>query len=583
MDQKFHDNEYLNLIRRVLETGAQKGDRTGTGTISKFAEQLRFDLTGNSIPLLTTKKMHTKSIIHELLWFLAGDTNIKYLNDNGVRIWNEWSSPEGNLNNVYGAQWRRWEKTNWMGSVEEIKLRTDQGIDKCFIPERLTTPRTPPKLDPTDDIVGTRRTNNDGHSFVVIQKIVSTGAKNSKYLIEFEKTGSQVEVLRPNLRRGQVSDPHTKTVFGEGCIGVYNEHPTYYTQAYNLWYNMMKRCYDTTYPEYQLYGGDGVFVCQQWRCFSNFLRDIHNIPFFNNWAEQPSEYDLDKDYYVGKCYSPSTCIFLPKHYNRILSNLTGSKYIATHNETGEIHEFTVQRWFAEQVGIEHSQVISTALKSKGKTKNWTFTEIQPQDGYIFRQQMVVDQIAQVINQLRNNPNDRRIIVSAWNVGEIDQMALPPCHAFFQFWSRELTLSERTDWFSDNGHGTKREDTESDDEIHAYYDKHNVPRRALSCHLYQRSCDIGLGVPFNVAQYSILVHMIAQVTGHIAEEFIWTGGDTHVYNNHIDQLTSQVDRTPFASPILLLNSEVKEIEDFTFDDFKVIDYVSHPTIKMAVSV
>lgn len=318
MQPKYHDNEYLNLIENVFKYGASKGDRTGTGTISAFAQQMRFNLTGGSIPLLTTKLLHTKSIIHELLWFLAGDTNIKYLNDNGVRIWNEWADDNGNLGPIYGAQWRNW-------------------------------------------------------------------------------------------------------------------------------------------------GGDA------------------------------SLFDTGK--YNGG----------------------------------------------------------------------------------------VDQIAKVIDQLRNNPNDRRIIVSAWNVGELDQMALPPCHAFFQFWSRELSLEARTSWFGDNGHGTEREDSDTDEEIHAYYDKHNVPRRALSCHLYQRSCDVGLGVPFNIAQYSILVHMIAQVTGHIAEEFVWTGGDVHIYNNHVDQLKGQLELTPFASPVLLLNSEVKELEDFTFEDFKVVDYVSHPTIKMTVSV
>ena len=308
MIEKFHDNEYLQLIRTVLESGAQKGDRTGTGTISKFAMPMRFDLTGGSIPLLTTKKMHTKSIIHELLWFLDGDTNIKYLNDNGVRIWNEWADEEGNLGPIYGAQWR-------------------------------------------------------------------------------------------------------------------------------------------------------------------------------NWGGVPSQFNEGK--YIG----------------------------------GE------------------------------------------------------DQIARAISQLRNNPNDRRIIVSAWNVGEIDQMALPPCHAFFQFWSRELSCAERM-ILEGSGHF---------DITHEILDMRGVPRRALSCHLYQRSCDIGLGVPFNIAQYSFLVHMIAQVTNHVAEEFIWTGGDTHIYNNHIDQLTGQLDLEPFASPTLKLNSDVTEIEDFKFEDFEVVGYESHPTIKMSVSV
>jgi thymidylate synthase len=282
---KFHDLEYFHLVDTVLSKGIQKGDRTGTGTISTFALQMRFDLTNNSLPLLTSKKMHTKSIIHELLWFLAGDTNIKYLNDNGVRIWNEWADENGDLGPVYGNQWR-------------------------------------------------------------------------------------------------------------------------------------------------------------------------------NWGGEESLFDAGK-YHGG-----------------------------------------------------------------------------------------VDQISQVIDALRNNPNDRRIIVSAWNVGQIEKMALPPCHAFFQFWSREIEGSDK---------------------------------RGLSCHLYQRSCDVALGVPFNIAQYSILIHMIAQVTNHIAEEFVWTGGDTHIYNNHIDLLSEQITREPYQSPKLLLNTSVTEIDDFTFDDFEITEYESWPTIKMDVSV
>lgn len=288
---KFHDKEYLRLVDYVFKNGIQKGDRTGTGTLSTFAPQMRFDLSNDSIPLLTTKKMHTKSIIHELLWFLAGDTNVKYLQDNKVRIWNEWADADGNLGPIYGHQWRKWEKI------------------------------------------------------------------------------------------------------------------------------------------------EGATV--------NYLTD--------------------------------------------------------------------------------------PLSAKLKISH-------------------IDQIANVIDTLRNNPNDRRIIVNAWNVGQLDSMALPPCHCFFQFWSSEV-----------NG------------------------RRELSCHLYQRSCDVGLGVPFNIAQYSILIHMVAQVTGHVAREFIWTGGDTHIYINHIEQLNEQLTRDPLPSPTLKLNSEIKEIDDFTFDDFSIENYESYPTIKMDVSV
>ena len=150
----------------------------------------------------------------------------------------------------------------------------------------------------------------------------------------------------------------------------------------------------------------------------------------------------------------------------------------------------------------------------------------------------------MIHQLRTNPNDRRIIVNAWNVAEVDDMRLPPCHLLFQFWANE---------------------------------------GKLKCHLYQRSCDYFLGVPFNIVQYSILTHMIAQVTGHEASEFVWTGGDVHLYLNHLDQAREQLNRGPFKSPMLALNEDVTEIDDFVYEDFGIIDYDCHPTIKAEVSV
>jgi len=287
MTKLYHDYVYLDLINDVIENGVEKGDRTGTGTLSVFAREMRFNLETGSIPLLTTKKMHTRSIIYELLWYLKAGTNIDYLQENGVRIWNEWANADGELGPIYGYQWRKWP------------VATTAGIN-----------------------------------------------------------------------------------------------------------------YETDPPE------------------------------------------------------------------------------------------AVIKW-------KH-----------------------------------IDQIADVINKLRNNPNDRRIIVSAWNVGQLDEMALPPCHYGFQFW---------------------------------------VGNGKLSCLLNQRSCDVGLGVPFNIVQYSILTHMIAQVVGLQPGEFIWRGGDVHIYNNHIEALANQTARTPFPSPRLVLNSDVKEIDDFKFEDFNIVEYGSHPTIKLQVSV
>ncbi|KIL21333.1 Thymidylate synthase [Bacillus safensis] len=262
--------QYKELCRHVLQHGDEKGDRTGTGTISTFGYQMRFDLQ-EGFPLLTTKKLHLKSIIHELLWFLKGDTNVKYLQENGVRIWNEWADENGELGRVYGAQWRSWAS------------------------------------------------------------------------------------------------------------------------------------------------GDG--------------------------------------------------------------------------ET-------------------------------------------------------VDQIKKLIHDIEHNPNSRRLIVSAWNPGEIDQMALPPCHCLFQFY---------------------------------------VSNGKLSCQLYQRSADIFLGVPFNIASYALLTMMIAKVTNLEPGEFIHTLGDAHIYQNHLPQVKMQLEREERTLPTLRITRDVKSIFDFTFDDFVLENYDPHPHIKGEVSV
>ena len=262
--------QYLALMRDVLERGARKNDRTGTGTLSLFGHQLRFDLTAG-FPLVTTKKLHLRSIIHELLWFLQGGTNVRYLRDNGVTIWDEWADPEGNLGPVYGHQWRSW---------------------------------------PTPD---------------------------------------------------------------------------------------------------------------------------------------------------------------------------------------------------------------------GKS---------------------IDQIAEVVAQIRRNPDSRRLIVSAWNVSDIPHMALAPCHALFQF--------------------------------------HVVDRR-LSCQLYQRSADVFLGVPFNIASYAILTHMVAQQCDLGVGEFIWTGGDCHLYLNHLDQVRTQLQREPLPLPRLVLKRRPPDLFSYRFEDFEVLGYQSHPAIKAPIAV
>lgn len=262
--------QYLDLMREIRDCGARKGDRTGTGTLSLFGRQLRFDLA-DGFPLVTTKKIHVRSVIYELLWFLRGDTNVAWLRENGVSIWDEWADGRGELGPVYGKQWRAW------------------------------------------------------------------------------------------------------------------------------------------------------------------------------------------------------------------------------------------------------------LAPDGRT---------------------IDQISRVVEQLRQSPDSRRIIVSAWNVGELDQMALAPCHAFFQF---------------------------------------HVAQRRLSCQLYQRSADVFLGVPFNVACYALLVHMLAQQCDLTPGELVWTGGDCHLYLNHLEQADLQLAREPYPPPRLALQRRPPTIFDYQYEDFAIVNYQHHPAIKAPVAV
>ncbi|EAB4791433.1 thymidylate synthase [Salmonella enterica subsp. enterica] len=339
------------MMQNILDEGHVKGDRTGTGTLSVFGRQMRFDLR-KGFPLVTTKKLHLRSIIHELLWFLNGDTNTKYLEDNGVTIWREWQDENGDLGEIYGAQWRRWK---------DVKL----------VPK-----------------------------------------KNAALLEKLQDAG---------------------------------------------------------YADY----GD---------------------------ADDGS-----------------------------------------------------QMFDARVLLKEH------------------------------------DQIQTVMGQLRNDPDSRRIIVSAWNVGELDQMALAPCHAFFQFYTRELSIDERLDWFEKNlpdqfNDSRFSNEAVADDAVfHVEMDALEIPRRILSCQLYQRSADFFLGVPFNIASYALLVHMVAQQVNMVPGDFVWSGGDVHLYSNHLEQAKLQLTREPLPLAKLVIKRKPESIFDYKFDDFEIQDYVSHDPIKAPVAI
>lgn len=391
---------YLEFMRHIRDHGRLKTDRTGTGTTSVFGYQMRFDLS-KGLPVVTTKKIHMKSIIHELIWFLAGDTNVKYLQDNGVTIWDDWAVKE-----------------------EDLRLTLKQRSDLF---EAQSGPLTYP--DETTVKFG----NLPGAGSIVKESLI-------KLLDE-----RNVPTHRP------------------GVVGELGP----------------------------VYGGQW----RKWRGKALAVRD------------DGTEFETRAD------------------------------------------------------GVNWQKIIdSSAVEYE-----------------------TIDQISDVMALLNDNPDSRRIIVSAWNVGDIPQMKLPPCHSLFQFYVDDLTFGERVKIAHERGHTVEQGDVSHHTSAGEYLDYIGVPSKRLSCQLYQRSADTFLGVPFNITSYAILTHMFAQQAGMAVGDFIWTGGDCHLYSNHADQVELQLSREPRDLPQLVIKRHPASIFDYKFEDFELVGYDPHPTIKAPVAV
>lgn len=372
------DTEYFRIVNDILTNGRLKKNRTGVDTIGIFGDQAKYNVDLNAFPLLTTKKVHWPAIVYELLWFISGSTNIKYLVDNNVRIWNEWAYKK------YSDWWEN-----------RAKFYTSPENMERDIPARQENKLTQEEF---------------------VEKI------------KFDESFAN--------RWGEL---------GEGT-----------------------------------YGG-------MWRSF----------PF----------YTMDNEF-VGS------------------STVTGQG-----------------------------------------SESWVFGQ--------------VDQLQKVIDKLKTNPDDRRMIVSAWHPYWVDHCALPPCHCLFHFHTEELTLEERVEILQKQVGPVNLPKFEM--WIIQKLNEENIPHRRLNCLLYQRSNDFFLGVPFNIASYSLLTAMIAHVTNMVPGTFTHSHGDAHIYVNHLDQIKLQMSREPKALPSLWLNPEVKSLFDFKYDDIKLLNYDPHPAIKAEVAV
>lgn len=459
--------QYLELLQDVLENGVQKGDRTGVGTRSVFGRQMRFDLS-EGFPLVTTKKIHFKSVVHETLWMVSGQTNVQYLKDNGVSIWDEWHRPYSDNREL------------------------------AFIDARV----------PTD---------------------------GCEYSGDFSYAGLNL------------SESVDRKLIG-------------------IWVRMMRRCYDKKHHRYKYYGGKGVTVDINWHDPKVFIEEVKLIPHWNYKLSDWNAFQLDKDYYGARQYGIDTSVWLHESENSMYTKAVKPILVAPIGGDSQI--FICMASVARALKIPKSTVhrfvrdmpVNSLKGRNSKFSGWTFSELDssklvrlsliekgdlgPVYGYQWRKWGgQVDQIADVIEQIKENPNSRRLLVTAWNPMDIYDCALPPCHVMFQF---------------------------------------GVTEGKLSCMFTMRSNDVFLGNPFNVAGYALLTHMVAQQCDLEVGELVFSGVDVHLYSNHVEQARLQLSREPRPLPKLLLN-KAKSIFDYKYEDFKLEGYDPHPAIRGEVAV
>lgn len=446
--------QYLDLVEKIISFGNDKKDRTGTSTKSLFGYQMRFDLS-EGFPLVTVKKTWFKGVVHELLWMISGSTNIKYLVDNKVHIWDDWQDEYGTIGKGYGYQWRRWPKIELINPLESSFVFSGKSIGK---------------------IAG----------------------------------------------------------YGNNPKKITNKH------LYNIWSEMLHRCFDPKRKHFKWYGKESVVVCDQWLNYEQFEKDIKNLPGWEQKQNDSENFSLDKDYLGGKIYAPDTCMWLSNQDQRLNTRNTRLVEITLPNGS-KLFEVDI-KYFCENYDLDYSTVTKCIRNERERHKGFKFSVVDTGDKLVRIQR--IDQLTNVINQIKKNPDDRRMIVSAWNPADIDKMQLPPCHMMFQFYVHE---------------------------------------GKLSCQMYQRSADVFLGVPFNIASYALLTMMVAQVTGNQPGEFIHTIGDAHLYKNHWQQSCIMLKREPMPLARVKLNPNISNIEAFKFEDIVLEDYNHHPALKGEVSV
>ena len=380
---------------------------------------------------------------------------------------------------------------------------------------------------------------NDLHSHIWSNWADENGDLGPVYGHNWRNWGGKLSCIRQPI-------PRLRHDLEPTYLGVGNGEGKSHSNLGKTWEGMMARCYDPNSTSYAQYGARGVHVCDAWLEFHAFERDVRQLPGYRDGRlnETGERLVLDKDQRGdGFTYSPESCMWMTDKENE---SLKSDKTYIVEDVHGERFALRSATEFGERMHFDPKNFSDLWTGNKNATwrNGYRLVDVrQDHDG--------IDQIARVIESIKTDPFSRRHIVSAWNVADLDKMALPPCHAFMQF------------------------------HVSTNY-KDNKPRY-LSLHLYQRSGDMFLGVPFNIAEYALLLHMVAAQTGLFPRRFIHTIGDAHIYTNHFDQVDTQRLRTPYPFPELWLNPDVKSIFDYTPDDIEILGYQHHGALFAPVAV
>lgn len=483
--------QYKEYVQWILDNGVQKGDRTGTGTLSAFGYQMRFNLA-ESFPLVTLKKTAISSIIHELVWFLKGSTNTKYLTDNNVHIWDEWAVDERRLVHKYIFQ----DGTRLIGPEVRAIIHNPEWTQMPTVASEWSAPE-------------------------------------GWWRVEYVRNGTTV---------------------------IEYQHPQYYKLVFN---KLVEDGYIPASAREEL-GALGPVYGAQWRNWEMLVEE-EDISFEAKLKRVVEWNDRHKEILAWPTQANSDD--MTTAYGLVHRKVYSSQYpyfFEPYGETAHDKHVNLNKFHDE---------LESVIRD-GKCTPPMYQHVVK--GF--------DQIDWLINRLKTNPDCRRLIVSAWNVADLPKMALAPCHALFQFWSAEMSMTERLQWAVDNlGDVSITPVLDGESEMMKQLDSLNVPKRKLSCQLYQRSVDSALGCPYNIASYAILTMMIAQCCNMLPGDFVWTGGDCHLYSNHMEGIATMMARDPLPPPQLRLNPNVKNIFDFTIDDFELVDYNSHPFIKFPIAV